>query len=228
MSTSTTTMQQHLVPTTEQEAVLAAVREGGPLKVKAYAGAGKTSTQRLIANQLSQQRGSYLAFNRDIATEAKRKFPRNVTCKTFHSVAYSSVDRALIAKLDYHREPPHELASRYGLGPIRVPTVIGKDLELSAFQVGRMVMDGSARFCRSAQTVPEAWHIPIDDKIDEKAADSLRSMLLPHVIRHWEESIDVKSKVAITPDCYLKVWEQSRPKINADFILIDEAQDSDG
>ncbi|MFM0642636.1 3'-5' exonuclease, partial [Paraburkholderia metrosideri] len=35
-------------------------------------------------------------------------------------------------------------------------------------------------------------------------------------------------RTAITPDVYLKLWERSRPNIPADFILIDEAQDSDG
>jgi AAA domain len=221
-------MQQKIVPTSEQEGVLAAVRAGGHLKVKAYAGAGKTSTLRMIADELANRRGSYLAFNRDIAAEAKRKFPRNVNCRTVHSLAFSSVDRGLTAKLEYHREPPHELASRFGLASLRVPTVIGKSLELSAFQLGRMVMDGCARFCRSARPAPEAWHVPVDEKVVEERAEELRQMLLPHVIRHWEESIDVKSHVAITPDVYLKVWEQSRPQINADFILFDEAQDSDG
>jgi hypothetical protein len=91
-----------------------------------------------------------------------------------------------------------------------------------------MVADGSARFCRSAQAAPEAWHIPVDEKVEEPAADDLRAMLLPHVIRHWEESIDPRGRTAITPDVYLKVWERSKPRINSDFILFDEAQDSDG
>jgi integrase len=34
-------------------------------------------------------------------------------------------------------------------------------------------------------------------------------MLIKIVRRHWEESVDIKSQVAITPDVYLKVWEQS-------------------
>lgn len=91
-----------------------------------------------------------------------------------------------------------------------------------------MVADGTARFCRSAQASPEEWHIPFDEKIEEAAAADLRAMLLPHVTRHWEESISPNGKTSITPDVYLKVWERSRPTINADFILFDEAQDSDG
>jgi superfamily I DNA/RNA helicase len=182
----------------------------------------------MIARSRSRHRGYYLAFNRDIAGSAKKKFPENMNCRTVHSVAFSSVDRALTARLNQPKEPPHMLASRYGLGPMRVPTVIGKSLELSSFHVGRMVADGTARFCRSAQSAPEAWHIPVDEKIEEAATDELRVMLLPYVMRHWEESISLSGRTAITPDVYLKVWEQSRPSINADFILFDEAQDSDG
>jgi UvrD-like helicase family protein len=217
-----------LTPTTEQINVLDAVETGVTVKVKAYAGATKTTTLRMAAERLSTKRGQYLAFNRDIAAEAKRKFPRSVSCKTVHSVAYGATDRALTARLNLPKEPPHHLASRYGLGPVRVPTLIGKNIELSAFQIGRLVADGAARFCRSAQDEPEAWHIPVDEMITEAAADELRSMLLPFVVRHWTESIDPKGKTGITPDTYLKTWEQSRPQIGADYILFDEAQDSDG
>ncbi|MFC0402984.1 3'-5' exonuclease [Paraburkholderia rhizosphaerae] len=222
------TNMRTITPTEEQNAVLDAVSAGGNLKVKAYAGAGKTATLDLVARARPDRRGYYLAFNRDIANDGKRKFPSNVSCRTVHSVAFSSVDRALTARLNLPKEPPHHLASRYGLGLMRVPTIIGKTLELSAFHVGRMVADGAARFCRSAQSAPEEWHIPVDEKIEETAAADLRAMLLPHVVRHWEESISPTGKTAITPDVYLKVWEQARPAINADFILFDEAQDSDG
>ncbi|MEW6347083.1 MAG: UvrD-helicase domain-containing protein [Paraburkholderia sp.] len=221
-------MKTPIKPTAEQDAVLDALPANAKLKVKAYAGAGKTSTLALIANRLGNRRGSYLAFNRDIAHDAKRKFPANVMCRTWHSAAYSAVDRSLTARLNLAKEPPHHLAERFGLGPVRVPTIIGKSVELSAFQIGRMVADGSARFCRSAQSHPEAWHIPVDERIDEQSAEELRTMLLPHVVRHWEESIDPRGRTAITPDVYLKVWEQTSPRIGADFILVDEAQDSDG
>jgi hypothetical protein len=205
-----------------------AVEAGGTIKVKAYAGAGKTSTLCMAAELLSKRRGQCLAFNRDIAAEAKRKFPRNVSCRTVHSVAYASTDRALTARLNLPKEPPHQLAARYGLGPVRVPTLIGKNVELSAFQIGRLIADGSARFCRSAQAEPDDRHLVVDDLITEESAEELRSMLLPHVVRHWNESIDPNGRTAISPDVYLKQWERSKPQINADFVLFDEAQDSDG
>lgn len=219
---------KEIKPTDEQLLALDVVAAGATVKVKAYAGAGKTSQLRTIAERFSSKRGLYLSFNKDIAADARKKFPRNVICKTVHSAAYGATDKALTARLNLPKEPPHRLASRYGLGPVRVPTIIGKNIELSAFQVGRLVADGAARFCRSAQDEPELWHIPVDEMITESAAEELRSMLLPFVVRHWNESTDPNGKSAITPDVYLKTWERSRPQIGADFILLDEAQDSDG
>jgi ABC-type uncharacterized transport system ATPase subunit len=60
-------MPHSFKPTAEQHAIVDAVLGGGDLKIKAYAGAGKTSTLRLIADHLAGKRGSYLAFNKEIA-----------------------------------------------------------------------------------------------------------------------------------------------------------------
>jgi hypothetical protein len=221
-------MPQSINPTSEQCAVIEAVGRGGDLKVKAYAGAGKTSTLRLVATQLAGKRGSYLAFNREIAEHARRGFPSNVSARTVHSLAYASVAPSLTARAKLPVEPPHELAIRYGLGPVQVSTIVGKAAEITSFEIGRMIADGVGMFCRSAQSRPEATHIPVDEKVDEKAADWLRESLLPYVERLWTESTDPRGRSAIPPDVYLKVWAQSGPKIDADFILFDEAQDSDG
>ncbi|MFM0046064.1 UvrD-helicase domain-containing protein [Paraburkholderia sediminicola] len=215
-------------PTAEQHAVVDAALGGGDLKIKAYAGAGKTSTLRLIADRLGSSRGAYLAFNREIAEHARRIFPPNVSARTVHSLAYSSVSSALTSRVNLPAEPPHELASRFGLGPVQVRTITGKTVEVAPFEIGRMIADGLGRFCRSAQQHPEAAHIPVDEKVEDSAAASLREALLPYVARLWTESIDPRGRSAITPDVYLKVWAQAQPRVEADFILFDEAQDSDG
>ncbi|WP_176060307.1 ATP-binding domain-containing protein [Paraburkholderia sp. BCC1876] len=221
-------MQHFHKPTVEQLAVLDAVAAGGNLKVKACAGAGKTSTLQLVAGQQRDQRGSYLAFNREIAEHARRRFPSNVMARTFHSVAYEAVASALTSRAKLPTEPPHELAARYGLGCVEVPAITGRIVQVTPFDLGRMVADGLGRFCRSPQSQPEQFHIPVDEKIDERAADWLRASLLPFVRRLWNESTDPRGRSAIAPDVYLKVWAQQDPRIDADFILFDEAQDSDG
>ncbi|MBN3780418.1 hypothetical protein G3O06_23140 [Burkholderia sp. Ac-20345] len=68
--------------TAEQLAILDATALGTDLKVKAYAGAGKTSTLQLVADRLVGRRGVYLAFNRDIADHARRRFPSHVQSNT--------------------------------------------------------------------------------------------------------------------------------------------------
>ncbi|WP_086381796.1 UvrD-helicase domain-containing protein [Caballeronia sordidicola] len=221
-------MSHPFKPTAEQRAVVDAVLDRGDLKIKAYAGAGKTSTLKLIADHLVGKRGSYLAFNKEIAEHARRGFPPNVGARTVHSLAYASVARSLTMRVNLQTEPPHELAARYGLGPMQVPTITGKAVEITPFEIGRMVADGLGRFCRSAQQQPEALHIPVDEKVHETAADWLREALLPSVMRLWNESIDPRGRNVIAPDVYLKVWAQTEPRIDSDFILFDEAQDSDG
>jgi len=88
-----------------------------------------------------------------------------------------------------------------------------------------MIADGRDRFCRSADLQPIAQHIVVDEKIDPALAGQLRAWLLPYVGRLWEEGA---AGSAISPDVLLKLWALSAPRIEADYILFDEAQDSDG
>jgi ABC-type uncharacterized transport system ATPase subunit len=78
-------MPHSFKPTTEQIAVIDAVLGGGDLKIKAYAGAGKTSTLRLVADRLPGKRGSYLAFNKEIAQHARRGFPPSARARCIRS-----------------------------------------------------------------------------------------------------------------------------------------------
>lgn len=124
-------------------------RGGGKLKIKAYVGASKTSTLRLVANRLAHQRGIYLAFNREIAEQARRGFSSNVLAETVHSLADRSVSPQLAARVKYPAEPPHELAARYGLGPVQVPLVTGNIAEVTPFELGQLgsILRGHQHSC---------------------------------------------------------------------------------
>jgi hypothetical protein len=221
-------MSTTLSPTAEQVHGLDVVKRGGPVKVRAYAGAGKTAWLRMVADMYAAKRGRYLAFNREIALAARSRFRGNVQCQTVNALAFASVSRDLTARLNMPKEPPALLARRYGLSTLKVSVDGARDFEVSEFQIGRMIADGSARFCRSAQSEPQARHIPVDERIGKKAADELRALLLPHVVRHWNESVDPRGTTAISADVYMKAWALSAPVIPGEFLLIDECQDSDG
>ncbi len=76
--------------TAEQEMIVERARAGESLRVLALAGTGKTSTLIEVATALPIP-GLYLAFNRAIADEARRKFPRHVVVKTAHALAYAAL-----------------------------------------------------------------------------------------------------------------------------------------
>ena|ERR1700730_9625263 len=84
------TVTQMFNPTEEQLVARDKFLTGRPLKITAFAGAGKTTTLTLLA-QSRRTRGAYLAFNKSIADETKTKFPQTVDCRTTHSIAWHAV-----------------------------------------------------------------------------------------------------------------------------------------
>ena len=56
----------------------------GLTMVSAVAGAGKTTLLVSIANTITHTSGLYIAYNKSVATEASRKFPKTVVCSTVH------------------------------------------------------------------------------------------------------------------------------------------------
>lgn len=80
-------------PTSEQAAIVSAaqtLRPGEILKVFAFAGAGKTSTIRLIAESIPEP-ACYAAFNKVIQKDSQGKFPKHVNCQTLDSIAFNAM-----------------------------------------------------------------------------------------------------------------------------------------
>ncbi|MCD6434875.1 MAG: hypothetical protein J7L15_00580, partial [Clostridiales bacterium] len=53
-------------------------------------GSGKTAVLVEIAKELKPTNGIYLAYNKAISLEASKKFPKAISCKTTHSLAYQN------------------------------------------------------------------------------------------------------------------------------------------
>lgn len=78
--------------TTQQQDIVDHIQNNDGLTlVNAVAGAGKTTLLVAIAKALQAKNGLYLAYNKAIALEAKKKFPKTVHCCTTHSLAYGPV-----------------------------------------------------------------------------------------------------------------------------------------
>lgn len=216
-------------PTPEQQSALETALSRQSFKIVAYAGAGKTTTLKLIGDNL-QGRGLYLAFNKTIATEASQKFPKHITCRTFHSLAFRHTDRNITAKLQLPRLSPQHLAKDLGLTPLQVKRKMdGKSqlVTLTPERQARFVADAVSYFCSTHASYPAPRHLQLPSWVELHEADELRDTLYPFVEKRWLQSIDPYHHGGIGHDIYLKLWALSKPIIPADFILFDEAQDAD-
>lgn len=84
-------MNKNIVPTKEQEKIIQALPNNKVLKINAFAGTGKTTTLQMLTNYYATRRFLYLAYNKSIELEAKKKFGKNVEVKTVHALAYRHV-----------------------------------------------------------------------------------------------------------------------------------------
>src|SRR3954452_20105981 len=78
-----------LQPSPEQQALIAARQAdpAGSLRVLAFAGAGKTTALRLLA-EADPSPALYLAYNKAAQLQAGPRSPPHVACRTVHSLAY--------------------------------------------------------------------------------------------------------------------------------------------
>ncbi len=213
-------------PTPEQEQATSFFRQGGSLKINAYAGAGKTSTLEMLAHATGR-RGQYLAFNRDIVADARKRFPETVACNTTHSLAYKAMvgryrgdERKLTGRIN-----ANQLAEIHGFKTWR----IDKDHTLQPRSQGFLILDTVRRFAMSADPEPLATHVPKHGSLLAAPADTLRAVndFAVRGAKHvWAQMQAANDTMPLGHDGYLKLWALSNPVIAADFVLMDEAQDT--
>lgn len=226
--------------TDEQQAAVDAFHTGSDLLIEAGAGAGKTATLVAIGEHEAPRRGLYLAFNKALTEDAKDRMPGNVEARTVHSLAYRSVmpnRPALQARLRGGKRLDRRAEAKLlGLGPVTIRTPMG-DKRLSAGYLAGYVMDGIRRFCQSGDPRPEAKHLPIVETIDAAQVGTGRrgpnnwDLANAHVraLRTaWDDLTDDDGVLRFGHDHYLKMWQLDSPRVGADFLMLDEAQDLSG
>jgi hypothetical protein len=210
-------------PTDEQAHAIDAFRDGHHLVLQAGAGTGKTSTLRLLAASTGR-RGRYLAFNKDIANDAAARFPRSVLCKTAHATAYAAIGHRYAHRLSSPRQPAWRIGQALG---ITSPVRIGSH-EISHRTLSHTVLRTVTRFCQSADRALVPHHVPALRRLgtlDEHA--QLAEAVLPFAGKAWTDLQNTdEGVVRFEHDHYLKMWALAEPKIETDFLFLDEAQDT--
>lgn len=213
-------------PTDEQREAIEQFRKGGSLKINAYAGTGKTSTLELLA-QSTIRRGQYIAFNRDIVRDAGERFPSTVNCSTTHGLAFKATPSKYKNNSDKMtaRISANQLAEILKLKQWQ----IDKLHSLQPRSQGYLILETLRRFMHSADAEPGAEHVPRHGSLITASESTLKAVteFALHGAKHvWDRMRDESDPIPLGHDGYLKLWVQSDPVIAADFILLDEAQDT--
>lgn len=222
-----------LTPTDEQAAALTAFGTGDSFVIEAGAGTGKTSTLELLARS-TPRRGQYIAFNKAIVLDATARFPASTACNTAHSLAFRAVGREFSHRLQSRRMSPTQLARELGIDPF-VVRVGSQAKRLAPGFLAGLVMRAVTRFCQSADPEPTARHVPYAEGVDEKSDDGTRGFdnnreladyLAPFVRDAWADLSRPDGRLPYRHEHYLKAYHLSGPRLDVDYVLLDEAQDA--
>lgn len=212
-------------PTPEQSVAVDTFRRGDHLVLQAGAGTGKTTTLTMLAAS-TKKRGRYIAFGKSIAMEAATKFPGNVQCRTAHSLAFAAVGRRFAARIDAPRVPGWKTGASLGIRPNMSIRIGERNVTNKALSY--TVLRTVTRFCQSADLTIQRYHVPRLRGIEmEDLHAQLVDVVLPYAIKAWEDLQNPEHGVVrFDHDHYLKIWALTEPRIDSDFLLLDEAQDT--
>ncbi|MEV0369581.1 UvrD-helicase domain-containing protein [Streptomyces sp. NPDC050636] len=215
-------------PTAEQTAASDAFRAGSHLVIQAGAGTGKTTTLAMLAHEARRQGriGRYIAFNRAIARDATRAFPTEVVCGTAHALAYTAVGRKYAARMHAPRQAGWRTGAALGIDD-------GMSVHIGTRKVNNKALSYAAlrtvtRFCQSADTEIARHHVPpLRGAESEPMHDQLAGLVLPYARKAWADlQHPDHGVVRFEHDHYLKMWALREPVVPGDFLLLDEAQDT--
>jgi F-box protein 18 (helicase) len=206
--------------TAEQEAIL---QSTGNIKINAVAGSGKTTT--IIQYAATRPAGSrilYLAFNKTVKGEAKKKFTaqglHNVQVETAHSLAY----KAIVIGSAYTVRPQgystFEIAQLLGLAD--------HGEKHGAYIFANHIAKFLSLFCNStAQKVQDLNYL--DTVVDQKAKAFVKTFY-KYIVDGTRLLLKRMhaAEIDITHDFYLKLYQLSNPILPCDYILFDEGQDA--
>lgn len=221
-------------PTTQQLHAVGLVGEHEFVKIDAGAGAAKTSTLALCAEQYVVP-SLYLAFNKTMATEAERRFPSWVTCKTTHGLAYGVFGRGLNAKLS---RPTGRYENVCGTGSevakyfkiAAQETVMGK--RITSNGIGQAVRETVNNFEYSADDAILLKHVSYSalkkiSKEDHFDPAFYSAVVHDYAKKLWALRTNIRSNILATHDTYLKLYQLSKPDLSEyEIVYLDEAQDT--
>ncbi len=167
------------------------------------------------------------AFNSKIASDARGDFSREVDCRTTHSLAARSVQgqHGFARAKMFNRIGAMQLASVLELKNRKVDDVV----TLTPAQQAFLFLATVRRFAQSADQAIGPEHVMTTPRLlglrpDVRAAMSAR--VLDEATKLWARMTSATDEMPLGHDGYLKLWALGKPRLRYDYVLLDEAQDT--
>lgn len=178
--------------------------------VEAGAGTGKTTGFIEYARARPESKMLYLCFNNKASKEAEEKYKsQNITntrTSTIHGLASQTKKRYENANKFSTRVSIKDIEKRFGYST----------------KLSWLILETIKNYCYSSDREISIHHMPTLIDKESKAA----SILIKESQGVWNRMVSLQDTSPISYDHYLKIFQLSSPKLDYDYILLDEAQDS--
>ncbi len=231
--------QPKFQPTPEQAKVVSHVLKGDSVAIRAFAGAGKTSTLKLVAETILKENPkrviTYFVFNSAMKNDATGRFPKEVRISTAHALAYNStingkpLGRTLKDRNRLRSGKELRDAVRDGFSS-EIQNI--QKFGPSEYQIISDILGSVRHFCYSADEKVLMSHVPKETSDILKVTQSpdisieYRKEIKKIAEKVWKEQSTLLSDFPVDHDTYLKLWVLKGDFSKYDLVLFDEAQDA--
>ena len=198
---------------------------GEPVTIGAGAGTGKTYVLSLCAG-MAKKKSLLMVFGKDAQRDAESRFPPHVMVRTTHSLAYAGFGVKYERKLRRETGPNNKWINM-GYTSMEIAMFFKMKNEKRGEEVvqrgmkGMLVKKTVDKYEQSSDPVITKAHIP-----SLAFETGVEKEVLKVANKLWKARLDTKSKVMITHDTYMKLYQLSKPILKYDVIYLDEAQDT--
>lgn len=229
----------NLQPTRQQQDVLDAFATGKDVTISAGAGCGKSSTLEMVAKTTNAP-GLLISFNRSVAEEAARKLRgTSTTALNTHRIAHAwargdETGKVVLDKMHASsRVRRDQIARSFGIRAFSY-----RSGDHVVYLPTTAVVDAATRtldaFMKDGTDQIDIEHVPYVRGLEPIAVAgkgavhaALTEAILPAARKMWEDICSPSgNSMRVTHDAYLKLWASAKPELPYDFILLDEAQDT--
>lgn len=226
---------KNITITEELSDILSSVKHKN-LVINAYAGTGKTTTLKMIAESNPKKKILYLVFNKAMEVEAKKKFGKNVSITTVHSLAYRYMSYKLDLRNKLGNISVYDIKNYLNIDYLDAKIIwilLNIYLQSDIFDIDENLIDQATKDKRVLHTFlySRFGSALVNNAVSVSSLlykYMLENDLLENVKAVWNA---IGKDLPITHDYYLKRFQldlvTGKIKVkNYDYVFLDEAQDS--